>query len=202
MTYGALPLDCGLVDIDPVEMLYWMYCPISLPGGAVWLPDNLKQFMPILSAACHQEPERFRGEYVYLTAKRIWVGGNFIGNRPGWHSDGFGTDDLNFIWFDRASTEFIQSDFELPPDCENAMAIMGDIANRLPVCVYPSRHLLRLDQFVIHRSPVGFEPGMRTFVKVSISKDRYNLEGNSVNHLLPASWPMVPRQAERNHQHA
>ncbi|WP_259384425.1 hypothetical protein, partial [Bacillus thuringiensis] len=57
----------------------------------------------------------------------------------------------------------------------------------------------RLDQRVIHRSPVNFEAGMRTFVKVSISADRYDLEGNSINHLLPDRWPLRPRQVERNH---
>ena len=31
MIYGALPKDLGLIDLSPVEMMFWMYCPISTP---------------------------------------------------------------------------------------------------------------------------------------------------------------------------
>lgn len=64
---------------------------------------------------------------------------------------------------------------------------------------YPDKHLLRLDPSVIHRPPVGFAPGMRTFVKASMSTERYNLEGNSVNHRLPLGVPLLPRKLDRNH---
>ena len=142
--------------------------------------------------------ERLWDQYVYLTAKTLWVSGDYIGNRPGWHSDGFGTNDLNYIWYDRAPTEFLDADFDLPDDCADAMEQMANHAlGRVPV-LYPDKHLLRLDPSVIHRSPVDFEAGMRTFVKVSVSPDRYDLVGNSVNHALPA-WPLTARKAERNH---
>jgi hypothetical protein len=64
---------------------------------------------------------------------------------------------------------------------------------------YPDKHLLRLDQSVIHRSPIKFAPGMRTFIKVSISKDRYDLIGNSINHKLDFGPLVAERQPERNH---
>lgn len=208
MRYGKLPTDLGLIDITPTEMMFWMYCPISVPG--MWgykIPDNLKQFDRILFGVWKDLRPRVRfmtGSYVYITAKTLWVSGDFIGNRPGWHSDGFGTDDLNYIWCDRAPTEFIETDVELSTDCTKSMEEMEALGNNEAywgnLVTFPDKHLLKLDPSVIHRSPVSFEAGMRTFVKVSISKDRYDLIGNSINHELPASrWPLVEREAVRNH---
>lgn len=202
MIYGNLPTDMGLIDISPVEMMFWMYCPISTPSSGFRLPDNLQQFAPIISAVYNDDYDIFDSSYVYLTAKTLWVSGDYIGNRPGWHSDGFGTNDLNYIWSDRAPTQFFEGQFQLPYGCDDAMAEMERQSQDKDIITYPDKHLLRLDPSVIHRCPVGFDAGMRTFVKVSISKDRYNLEGNSINHKLGEVWPMVPRGAERNHPHA
>ena len=116
MIYGDLPEDLGCVDISPVEMMFWMYCPVSTPKETTVLPPNLRQFDPILDRVCARDTDRYADGYVYLTAKTLWVSGDNIGNRPGWHSDGFGTDDVNYIWYDRAPTEFISDNFTLPDD--------------------------------------------------------------------------------------
>lgn len=202
MTYGDLPEDLGLIDLSPVEMMAWLYCPVATPTQATTLPDNLAQFWPILNEVMAREPERYTHGYVYLTAKTLWVEGCNIANRPGWHSDGFGTDDVNFIWYDRAPTEFLRDSFELPEDCTDAMAVMAARARRDRIVTFPDKHLLRLTPAVVHRSPVVFEPGKRSFVKVSLSADRYNLEGNSINHGILERWPLVQRAEVRNHPHA
>lgn len=199
MTYGALPEDLGLIDLSPVEMMFWMYCPISTPREGLIYPENLAQFHPVVLAARERDPETFDRSYVYLTAKTLWVSGDHIGTRPGWHSDGFGTDDVNYIWYDRAPTEFIRDAFELPADCDDAMAFMAQRAAQQPAVTYPAKHLLRLTPAVIHRPPFLFDAGMRTFVKVSVSKDLYNLQGNSVNYRLFERWKLLPRKSERNH---
>lgn len=200
MMYGALPQDLGRVDVPTDEMMFWLYCPIKTPEAAfVYLPDNLAQFTPILQAVKNDDHDRFEQSFVYLTAKTLWASQECVGNRPGWHSDGFGTDDLNYIWYDRAPTVFVRGAFELPSDCEGSMQRMAELAFLCDKVTYPDRHLLRLDQTVVHRSPDDFKAGMRTFVKVSISSERYNLLGNSINHNLPESWPLVARQASRNH---
>lgn len=202
---GNLPKDLGLIDISPTEMMFWMYLPISIPGSSTYrLPTNLHVFGEIVSAAKEADPDAFHERYVYLTAKTLWVGGEYIGNRPGWHIDGYGTDDLNFIWADRAPTDFMFARRTLSDDCDESlaeMAAMGPVAETLgAITQYPDKHLLRLDNTVIHRSPVGFAPGMRSFVKVSLSHDRYNLKGNAVNPLLPETkWALVDRQETRNH---
>jgi hypothetical protein len=151
-----------------------------------------------VEAVLEREGEALDDQYVYLTAKTLWVSGDNA-NRPGWHSDGFGADDRNYVWYDRAPTEFMADSFTLPDDCADSMAIMEQRAAHAEILTYPVKHLLRLTPSVIHRAPVGVAPGLRTFVKVSISPHRYNLAGNSVNHALGERWALLPRLPERNH---
>lgn len=201
MIYGTLPEDLGLLDLSPVEMMCWMYCPVMTPTSLLTLPPNLAQFRLLVERALDREGAGLDDKYVYLTVKTLWVAGDYIGNRPGWHSDGFGTDDVNYIWYDRAPTEFVEvaGGFDLPADCANAMELMGVAAEAGRIVTFPDKHLLRLTPSAVHRSPVDFAPGMRAFVKVSVSADRYNLEGNSINHGLAERWSLVPRKPERNH---
>ena len=203
--YGNRPVDLGLIDLSPEEMMFWLYCPISLVGlDTVILPPNLEWTWPIVSAVLHDLGDtRAIADYIYLTAKTLHVTPENMGNRPGWHSDGFGTDDLNYIWQDRFPTEFMEpaAPFVLPDDHTESMRVMNDQRD-YDVATYPVKHLLRLDQTVIHRVPLVSQSGMRTFVKVSISPDRYALRGNSVNHGLHYDWPVIDRRAERNHPQA
>lgn len=202
--YGTLPEDLGKIDLNPTEMLFWLYCPIQTPSSLLTVPPNLKHFMPIIDAVLDNECSNLDEKYVYLTAKTLYVSPGNIGNRPGWHSDGFGSDDVNYIWYDRAPTEFLFTamPFTLPDNCENAMELMGMAAENGVITEYTSKQLLRLTSSNIHRCPEHYAAGMRTFVKVSISKDEYNLEGNSINHALVSShWPLLKRRDERNHPH-
>ncbi len=207
MLCGCYPYDMGYIELEPTEMMFWMYCPVSVPGmRSMILPDNLKQFIDILIAVREFDPKDFEDSYVYLTAKTLWVSGGYIGNRPGWHIDGFGGEDVNYIWSDRAPTDFLITDQprEVSDDCDKSMIQMANWASmpemfRCKIVRFPDKHLLRLDPTVIHRSPTNFAAGMRTFVKVSVSQDRYNLVGNSVNHELDEQWPLVHRKLERNH---
>ena len=209
---GNLPTDLGLIDINPIEMMFWLYCPIKVAKShSVQLPQNLMQYEPIIDM-CFRDIKatkswinEFQNEwydsYVYLTAKTLFVSDGYIGNRPGWHCDGFGTDDINYIWYDSAPTDFLKcrSTFNVTDDCGDSIVSMEASAELGEYVQYPDKHLLKLDPTVIHRSPVDFNPGVRTFVKVSVSKDVYNLEGNSINHNLPIETKFLPRGVERNH---
>lgn len=194
---GSLPEDLGLIDLSPKEMMFWMYCPIKMPYGQIFLPDNLVQFKPIIDKVL--ENEYVGSSFMYITAKTLWVSGEYIGNRPGWHIDGFGSEDINYIWYDRAPTEFIRGDFVVSNDHIESMIEMERFANHLDSITYKPKHLLRLDNTVIHRSPIYFASGMRSFVKISLSKNVYNLEGNSINHLLGDVIDHKPRGLQRNH---
>lgn len=197
MRVGNAPTDLGTIDISPTEMMCWMYCPIKVPFGQIVLPPNLEQFKPIVDRVL--EAVYVGGSYMYITAKTLWVSGEYIGNRPGWHCDGFGTNDHNFIWYDRAPTEFIIGGWYISSKCDQSLKDMESIAEGADVVTYPNKTLLQLDPTVVHRSPVGFEPGMRSFVKVSVSKNLYDLEGNSINHELDLGIEYKPRRQERNH---
>lgn len=202
--YGTAPIDLGLIDIEPKEMLFWLYCPIKLRESYdLVIPDNLKQFAPIIHAAwadCGNE--RWHRDFVYITAKNVYTTPDNTAQRPGWHCDGFMTTDLNYIWADREPTLFWEPGYEvaLTQDHAQSMEEMQQLTERYPEYnrTYPLRHLLRLDQTVIHRVADFTTSGMRAFVKVSVSEHPFNLIGNSINHGLAHDWHYQHRSAERN----
>jgi hypothetical protein len=63
---------------------------------------------------------------------------------------------------------------------------------------YANKHLMKLDQRVLHKVDTSIQAGMRTFVKISVSKDVYALKGNSINHALPIAEVYQERGVERN----
>lgn len=199
--YGAPPVDLGLIDISPKEMMFWLYCPVKLPGRfPVTLPANLNQFIGFFPSIYEDCRDRWFDSYVYITAKTLFVTADNPGNRPGWHSDGFMTDDLNYIWSDANGTLFWE-----PQNCvsfvQDHMASLDEMeaaANVGPHVTYPDKHLLRLDQSVIHRVADVKTPRVRSFVKVSVSNDKYDLVGNSINHELAPDWQYFERNADRN----
>lgn len=201
--YGQRPRDLGRIGINPEEMMCWLYCPIKLPGmQSVSAPDNLRQFRWIWEEARKDCADRWDDSCVYVTAKTLWVTPENPGNRPGWHSDGFLTDDLNYIWADRAPTVFY-NDWKLhafTADHTESLAEMDDLCeNRVSAHHwYPDKHLLRLDETVLHKTPSNFAPGMRTFVKISVSQHRYALRGNSINWAFGLLGEYGERGEERN----
>lgn len=179
--YGAPPVDLGLIDLSPVEMMFWLYCPIKLPGKLLWTaPPNLEQFDPIIGAVSEDCFDTvWRDSYVYITAKTLWATPENPGNRPGWHSDGFLTDDLNYSWCDANPTIFWEPDqrFRFPADHSASLPQMDALAeiHQHEHRIYRAKHLLRLDQTVIHKVDTNITPGVRTFVKISVSRSRPHL---------------------------
>lgn len=183
-------------------MMFWLYCPVKLIGSTeTVIPANLMQFLPLVEQAKDDCRNRWRENYVYLTAKTLFVSPENPGNRPGWHSDGFMTDDLNYIWSDRDGTLFWEPEQtrDFTQDHIASLAEMSSAASVGPTKQYPDKHFLRLDETVIHRVADFGAPAMRSFVKISVSRHRYNLVGNSINHLLPINWDLALRSTERNH---
>lgn len=203
--YGTLPVDLGLIDLSPSEMMFWLYCPIKFPDdGLYYLPPNLRQFSPLVlstmkdALACG----KWYGNYVYITAKTLWTTPENPGNRPGWHSDGFLADDLNYIWCDSNPTIFFEDDrrHSFSADHKASLKEMDELCEQAVLAhyTYPVKHLLRLDQTVLHKVSTNINKGLRTFVKISISKHKYALRGNSINHSLDYDWEYTDRQEERN----
>lgn len=206
MEYGSAPKDLGEILAEASEMMFVQYLPIVMPElGPPRLPPNLAWTRPMVMKAiadfggqdhwynCQNE------HYVYLTARHMYVAPENMGNRPGWHSDGFMTPDINYIWYDSAPTEFCIQPFRLSQDHVLSMAEMDQQADVRNIVTYPTRRLLRLDEGVVHRVAAGGMSGFRTFVKISISQERYNLRGNSHNYLFNYDWDLKDRAVERNH---
>jgi len=200
MRYGGAPEEIGTFEIDCQEMMFYMYLPIKMIEN-LWIhvPEPLKVFQPLIDAVLKNEMKHIENKYIYITAKNIYATPDNVGNRAGYHSDGFGTDDINYIWTDKFPTVFCIQDFDLSTDCALSMHQMEDQADRDNEVRYPVNTLLKLDQGVIHRTPTIREGGMRTFVKISISEEKYNLKGNSHNYKMDYKWKMHDRTEVRNH---
>lgn len=196
-----VPVCVGGFDIDLPEMMYYLYLPVRMDlNGEVRLPKNL--FMPcyrMVRAAIANAPE-FAYRYVYVSARKGWASPDNPLNRPGWHCDGFGTDDLNYVWWSGASTRFVVQRFTDISD-DHVVSLRQFEAQIRPECIYSpeGRRLYRLDSSIVHATPLIDPPGcMRQFVKISMSNHRYNLADNSHNYLFDYDWPMIDRHMIRN----
>ena len=199
MKYGGKPEIITDINIDCKEMMFYMYLPIKFPNSEILVPERLKVFNQLIQEVLIREGTNLNDKYVYLTAKHIFASPDNVGNRAGYHSDGFGTPDINYIWTYIHSTVFCIQDFNLSTDCALSMHQMEHQADKDNEVTYPVNTLLRLDEGVIHRTPNIRLGCMRTFVKISISKEKYNLVGNSHNYLLDYDWEMFDRGKVRNH---
>lgn len=183
------------------EVVYLLYMPVATPETQLALPPQALPYIPLLHAVTRSEP-RAQEEYIYLTVKRMIVGPTVTPNRPGWHADGFGTDDLNFVWYDCVPTIFNRSEFDVSEDHTLSLQQFEEQAWYENDVVFPTHTLLRLDPTIVHRVGRADREQMRTFVKITISKNQFNLIGNSRNHAAPGlNWPMYPRATVRNDPH-
>ncbi len=202
--YGKSPVSCGVVACSVTEMMFYQDMPLKLPGEhKITREDRLKPFDLAIGIACgnfigEYGIDRYMSGYVYISAKRLFQSHDCTFNRPGWHCDGFGSDDINYIWYDRTPTVFNCTEFNLPKDDAASMIAMDEQAQECNNFTFPAGNLLRLDQFCVHRVGVPLKPEVRTFLKITISRDRFNLEGNAHNPLLDYNWPLRPRGEARN----
>ena len=199
--YGELPVDLGFIDLDCKEMMYWLYLPVKLPYSKVVVPPNLEKYLPLLEVV-ENDLGNWQDKFVYITAKTLWVGKGNLGNRPGWHSDGFLTDDLNYIWCDKNPTLFFYNGdqrYSFSKHHEDSLVEMNNTCSHSYYPVkYPEKHLLKLDERVLHKVDPDVEEGIRTFVKVSVSRHPYKMIGNSINHELTGDWLDTERSLSRN----
>ena len=204
MKYGSLPKYLGTHKTQCEEMLFYQYLPIKLKNQTELIfEERLKCFEKLIGNICcdfvgEYGLNRFVTSYIYLTAKKMYQVNGCSFNRKGYHSDGFLTDDINYIWSDKNPTVFNYSSFKLTQEDTISLYEMDKQANKKTIKIYPENSLLRLDQFNIHKVNENKELVLRTFVKVSFSSDKYDLKGNSKNYLLDYDWKTRDRGLERN----
>lgn len=190
------------LKIDCEEMLFYLHMPVKLAGSSLLrVPKRLACFehMIYLSMTDFEDIDHDLDYNIYLTAKSLYVTPDYIGGREGWHIDGFGTDDKTYIWSDKLETEFCVQEFSLSDDCSYSMTQMEEQAQESNIKTYGEGALLALDTSHVHRCPKADRVMRRTFAKVTFSKDRFDLKGNSHNHLLDYDWYMFERNEQRNH---
>jgi hypothetical protein len=202
--YGELPKALGRFDVECKEMMFYQYLPIKMPTEMHPIYERrLKCFDNLVIAICHDFIDEFGldaylASYVYMTAKFMYQLQNCSFNRTGYHSDGFMTNDINYVWCDKNPTVFNSAEFVLTMDDSISLAEMEQQAKPESEVTYPENTLLRLNQFNIHKVADIQEAGMRAFLKVSFSNDKYDLLGNAHNYLLDYGWEMKTRKPERN----
>jgi hypothetical protein len=181
------------------EFMFYQDMLIKPPDSPiVTIEPRLQPLMPMIDIAMASS---VGDRYVYITVKRMWqcAGGKPI-NRPGYHCDGFGTDDVVFVWSDVDQTEFNSSAFDLLGDEHASMERMERQADPGNAYSYPPNTLLRMDAKCVHRPAAPTVTGPRTFAKITISRHLFDLAGNTKNYGLDFTWPTRPRSAERNVQ--
>lgn len=204
MKYGTKPVDLGLINIECEEMMFYQYLPIKLNNSyTVSLESRLEIILPLINKAEQDYIKTFGytdyiDSFIYLTVKHMYQVEGQSYNRKGYHTDGFLTDDINYIWSNNNSTIFNTSKFNLSLDDTLSLKEMEEQALVENELTYPDNTLLRLDQYRVHRVAEVKELSLRTFIKVSFSKDKYDLKGNSINRLLDYDWSLRNREVSRN----
>ncbi len=203
MQYGELPKQLGQYIIDCQEMMSYQYLPIKMIGEhQPVFEQRLNCFKSIVGAICCDfigefGLDRYVHSYVYLTAKYAYQTSGCSYNRMGYHSDGFMTEDINYVWCDINPTVFNTSKFELTQCDTRSLGEMAEQAKKENEFTFSENSLLRLNQFNVHK--VGEQKtGMRAFLKISFSTDKYDLKGNAHNYLFDYNWEMKERKIERN----
>lgn len=206
MSYGEPPVHLGTWQPEATpEAMDYQYQPLKMPGmdQPILEPRIERLFGSLIGkVACDFIGvfglSVYMRSWVYITAKHRYSQPKCPINRPGWHTDGFGTDDTNYIWSDDGSTMFLIG--KMPPISEDHTVSMRQFnmlaIDRIPNSYGPNE-VLRLSPHVIHRT--GRSEGWRTFVKVSFSTRFYDLIGNTKNYLLVDCPPLTrPRMKTRN----
>lgn len=213
--YGEMPTVVGNFDVEVNEMMAYLYLPVNIPRASLahqqqyYVPKRLHILSDVFHAVyddfielmgLHNLSQLFDGYYIYFTVKHLFVTADNPGNRPGFHCDGFLSDDINYVWCDTTPTVFcIQNYHNVIQSHHESLDVFEEQSNPDNEIIFPENTLLRLTPYVVHRTPDITEPHMRTFMKVSISKERYNLKGNSHNYGLDYDWTMYDRSKVRNH---
>lgn len=204
--YGIPPEKMALFDDVAIdEFMHYLYLPVCMPDEkGCRLPERLECIRDIVEGAMVYEVALggdLSDKFVYVSVRRGWATDDNPLNRPGWHCDGFGTTDTNYVWWLGSGTRFAVQDFkDIEPDHQTSMdQFEYQILSENIEWDLPEAWLYRLDPYVVHATPRIDPPGeMRSFVKVSISPERYNLYGNSHNHLFDYAWEMHDRSLVRN----
>lgn len=232
--YGSSPVFVGQYDgVDLKEVMYYLYLPVQFPEGEQRsrnkpketlyrgfderrIPKNLEVtgIRVLIADALRFAVAKGRDvnkDYVYVSARKGWATPDNPLNRPGWHCDGFGTNDMNFVWWDGPGTRFAVGEFSnISDDHIKSLAQFEEQINKnglnewcdpglIDIIQGKAHGFYYIDPFCVHSTPLIDPPGcMRQYIKISLSTERYNLENNSHNYDFNYNWEMHGREVVRN----
>lgn len=195
----------GTVEIDVALGTKYLYLPISLKGSPeITLPLDIRYNTGLLAMIfnCLQSFGDIENKYVYLSLERSMVAKGKTQKRPGFHCDGYLTEDSNFLWANTLPTQFLLGNYIVYGNHHDT-SLFDIYAKENIGNIYPAgiKEIIRTGPTDIHAATKNthFKEVDRTFAKISISDDRYNLKGNSINTELEYDWKMYDREAVRNH---
>lgn len=197
--YGQKPAFLGYITAQCPEMMYYHDMPIKLINdGRVVIEPRLECARQIINR-CIEDfvktygPEEYNKRYIYLSVKNLYQEPGKSFNRPGYHCDGFMTKDINYVWSDVNPTVLNDGGFKLDMDKDVSLSQMTAQARPENDFDYGNNSLVRLDQYNVHKVAERGIKGLRFFIKVTFSTEKYDLEGNSHNYLLDYNWEMRSR---------
>jgi len=202
--YGKLPKILSEIKVEGHQMMFYQDLPIKLSGSFYpKVEERLREFGWIIKTAeldfmSTFGVDAYKDCYMYISAKRLYQRPHSPFNREGYHADGFMSDDINYLWSDSCPTIFNNTEFKLTLDDSLSMEEMESQALEQNEITYPDCTLIRVDQYSIHKVAPVLEAGVRTFVKITFSKDKYDLKGNAINYGIKYNWEMRDRSLERN----
>lgn len=174
---------------------------IKIPGNNSYhIPENYGIVWPLINAIENLYGNKFSNMYAYMTIKKMFIASDTFPNRPGWHIDGFLSDQSNFIICDSIPTEILCIDCDLTEDHSISLGEMDNLSGG-KILDLPLYSLIELDRECIHSPSRNNDhfPVLRTFVKITYSEELFNGIGNAWNYLLPEIVPSKSRDLSRNH---
>lgn len=193
-----------LYDVSKLEYANIVYMCVKEPHKEFQIPENIKDVVSrVVADSMLLGRVDAKDQYCYVTVKRGYIPQGGIGNRDGWHIDGFLSDQENFIWSDcpETPTLVIEGTLEVTknhPESLKEMEYYGRYARKFKL---RSNTLYHLDKECIHKPSENESDKtvLRTFIKVTFSKEIFNGYGNAWNYLIPDIKPTAKRLETRNH---
>lgn len=201
----AIPMH---INVDKVDYSSYVYMCIKEANTIEFhIPDNILGVVnEVLNGVYRTSDYLYHNDYrynCYVTIKRGYVQPHTYGNRAGWHIDGFKSDQHNFMWFDSMPTEVCEGEFVLSDDHNLSLYEMDtqSFTNDTFIHTLSPNTLYEMNQECVHRPTVNktSDSVLRTFIKITFSKDMFNGFGNAWNYKLPHIKPNKKRKVERNH---
>src|SRR6185436_1659717 len=191
-----------------------------MPGQGWKLPRLLQPYLDSIRLSI--EAERALNDdfatheddfHAYITIDQKLVPPHRTQRRQGFHGDAFMTpenadlgqaalSENTYLVCDALPTEFKPGPFDIAgvyPDIAGCLARFDEGAAAQPTVLFAPYELIRITPFDVHSPAVNHAdaPLVRTFVKITFSRERFNRQGNAVNPLLLYdNWFWVPRNPD------